>query len=104
MELKFGPRHGNHQNWQRALVVKDNHGNVQESVLLVMVTTRNSDQVEIRTGKIYASQDGPLLWEGQLPADSPPTRAFAVAAGLCDSDGESRDLLRPAWMNLADAR
>lgn len=55
-----------------------------------------------RLGKIYeydreADMVGEVVWEGELPAGPPPTRAFAVAAGLCDEDGSS-DIPPPDWV------
>lgn len=106
MELHFGPRHGGHLNFQRALVIRDNDGDVLKAVVLQMTTEKDADGKDIRRGRIFATAPNPhgvpvatdlVLWSGALPMDPPPTRAFALAAELCDDNGDSSGLPLPAW-------
>ena len=112
MQLQFGPRHGNEKNFGRALVIRDDTGDVLGAFVLEMSTAKKKrpdgelSDAEERTGKIYAtspnSEGHPVktekvLWEGTLPAGAPPSRAFALAAELCDATGDSSKLPLPRW-------
>ena len=60
----------------------------------------------VRYGKIYPTTidkgqsfalTDKLLWEGELSTEGAPGRAFAVASGLCDEEGNT-NLPVPEWL------
>lgn|SRR5574342_1216587 len=97
MDLKFKPRtnvdmttkavHG----FDRDLIVTTDDG-VEHLYSMSMATGPTGT----RSGRIKDAA-GKVVWEGPLPDGPPPTRAFAVAAGLCDDDGNS-NIPAPAWV------
>lgn len=97
MQLKFTERAGKPgvKPWQaftRDLLVTE--GGVDRAFHLEMETVR-VDGRRVRVGTI-TNAAGAAVWTGKLPDGPPPTRAFALAAGLCDENGNS-DLPLPEW-------
>jgi len=95
LELKFGTRDGNHEAFTRVLAIREDEG--EERVFVLAMTT---DPATKKRHGMIAKPDRTVVWTGELPGDTvagpPPTRAFAIAAGLCDNDGGT-DLPLPAW-------
>lgn len=98
MDLKFSTRAGGHEAFERGLVIDHEH------IFMLSMTTDLERGVRvgvIRPGRV--AEDGAIVaagdpvWQGDLPVGPPPTRAFAMAAELCDEHGNT-ELPLPAWV------
>ena len=109
MQLSFGKRQGDHLNWGRSLVVRvmDADGKaVEHGPFWLAMATKNEPKKdefgvpvkgpEYRFGEVRDA-GGKTLWTGRVGANATPLRAFAVAAGLCDADGNS-EIAVPDWL------
>lgn len=103
MDLKFTTRRGSEKAFERGLCLTDDEG--RERLFYLVMRTAND---KARIGEIFRGRrnhDGTILpadasnpvWKGELPEGPPPTRAFAVAAGLCDDTGNT-NLPLPSWV------
>jgi hypothetical protein len=91
MKLTFSPRLGDHMNWRREVVVRVN-GTDLGPYTLTMFTANGIRHGEAR------HPSGKIAWKGKCsPEPTTPLRAFAVAAGLCDEEGNS-EITPPAWL------
>lgn len=104
LELKFTTRQGGHENFERGLVLTDDAGREQLFYLLMRTEGEGGSKTRVGTiwpaarnakGELVALHADPV-WTGELPEGPPPTRAFAVAAGLCDENGKT-DIPLPNW-------
>ncbi len=102
MDLRFGSRAGNHETWSRTLVVRvveakddDSTAVTEHGPFLLTMETREETGEKKRYGAVHLA--GVKVWSGTLPKGPPPTRAFAMAAGLCDESGGS-GFAPPAWV------
>lgn len=116
MQLTFSQRMGNEKMFTRGLVLTDDNGNKRRQYVLYMVSakrkvTGTNEEKTFRKGEIKKwdsekEAPGETVWKGDLPGtseDGPtPTRAFAIAAGLCDEDGKSAGLPEPEWAKLPE--
>jgi hypothetical protein len=109
MQLSFGKRQGDHLNWQRTLVVRvigSDGAAIEHGPFWLKMQTQHAAKKDefgveykgaaFRTGEILAP-GGKQVWSGKIGSDATPLRALAVAAGLCDADGNS-EIPIPAWL------
>ena len=102
LDLRFTTRSGDEKHFDRGLTVDDGTG--ERDFCLSMRSTATGRVGTIRRairrptldGKKILDPVGAPVWEGLLPDGPPPTRAFALAAGLCDENGGT-DLPLPEW-------
>ena len=103
LELRFTTRLGDEKNFERGLTITDSEGRELDFHLTMRATARGrlgtirkASRRETLDGKKVLDPVGAPVWEGLLPEGPPPTRAFALAAELCDENGGT-DLPLPSW-------
>ncbi len=108
MKLTFSEREGHREAFERNLVIEAADGRLLSFRLKMHSEPRPpivypdgyTRQVSVRVGTITNSENA-VVWTGDLPGDAnagpPPTRAFALAAGLCDENGDSQNMPLPSW-------
>lgn len=94
MDLRFGPRSGDHANWNRWLSLSGDDGKPLGRYMLSM---RTEEGTQVRTGSVK-TREGRELWSGLCPDGPPPLRAFCLAAELCDDNGQSVGYPLPPWL------